>query len=69
MQQFPLTDLFIDLFEFAVHVSGDKLVHLQEHFLTVYTALVQCNDVAAKDGRVCRPKHVEQIQIDQYKDQ
>ena len=40
MQQFPLIDLFIDLFEFALHVSGDKLTHLQEHFLTAYTALV-----------------------------
>ena len=24
--------IFVDLFESAVHVSGDKLVHLQEHF-------------------------------------
>jgi len=40
-------DSFIDLFEFALHVSGDKLAHLQEQFLIVYTALVQCNDVAA----------------------
>ena len=32
MQQFPFTDIFIDLFEFAVHVTGDKLAHLQEHF-------------------------------------
>jgi hypothetical protein len=34
MQQIP----FIDLFKSALHVSGDKLSHLQEHFLTVYTA-------------------------------
>ena len=34
MQQSP----FIDLFKSAVHVSGDKLAHPQEHFLTVYTA-------------------------------
>jgi len=47
IQQFPPIDLFIDLFEFALHVSGNKLVHLQEHFLTVYTALVQSTDVAA----------------------
>ena len=48
MQQFTFIDLFIDLFEPALHVSGDKLVHLQEHFLTVYTrtALVQCTDIA-----------------------
>jgi len=37
MQQFSFIDLFIDLFESAVHVSGDKLDHFQEHFLTVYT--------------------------------
>jgi len=96
MQQIP----FIDLFKSALHVLVDKLVHLQEHFLTVYTALVQCTDIAAdrwqvemevhinlskvgrnigalyqsciysqktasEDGQVCRPKHVEQIQIDQ----
>jgi hypothetical protein len=34
MQQIP----FIDLFKSAVHVSGDKFAHPQEHFLTVYTA-------------------------------
>ena len=33
MQHFP----FIDLFKLPLHVSGYKLVHLQEHFLTVYT--------------------------------
>ena len=48
MQQFPLIDLFIDLFEFSLHVSGDKLTQFQEHFLTtVCTALVKCTDVAA----------------------
>jgi len=46
MQQIPFIDLFIGLFEFALHVSGDKLAHLQEHFLTVYTVLVQCTDIA-----------------------
>ena len=86
MQQFSFIDLFIDLFKSVLHVSGDKLAHLQEHFLNVYTALVRCTDIAAdrpaaisvhrtkavytakiapEDGRVCRPKHVEQIQIDQ----
>ena len=44
MQQFSFIDLFIDLFEPALHVSGDKLVHLQDHFLTVYTALVSWTD-------------------------
>jgi len=34
MQQIP----FIDLFKAALHVSGDKLAHPQDHFLTVYTA-------------------------------
>jgi len=34
MQQIP----FIDLFKSALHVSGDKLAHPQEHFLTVYTS-------------------------------
>jgi len=34
MQQIP----FIELFKSALHVSGDKLAHPQEHFLTVYTA-------------------------------
>ena len=31
----------------VLHVSGDKFAHPQEHFLTVYTALVQCTDTAA----------------------
>jgi len=34
MQQIP----FIYLFKSALHVSGDILVHPQEHFLTLYTA-------------------------------
>jgi len=34
MQQIP----FIDHFKSALHVSGDKLAHPQEHVLTVYTA-------------------------------
>jgi len=40
MQQIQFIDIFIDLFESALHSSGDKLAHLQEHFLTVYTAFV-----------------------------
>jgi len=44
MQQIP----FIDLFKSASHVSGDKLVSPQGHFLTVYTAFgIQCADIAA----------------------
>jgi len=53
MQQIP----FIDLFKPALHVSGDKLTHPQEHFFfTVYTALVQCTDIAA--DRCIVPKAV-----------
>ena len=29
---------FINLFNSALHVSGDKFARLQEHFLIVYTA-------------------------------
>jgi len=47
MQQIP----FIDLFKSALHVSGDKLAHPQEHFLTVYTAFVTMH------GYCCRPVH------------
>ena len=32
MQHFSFIDLFIDLFESALRVSGDKLARLQEHF-------------------------------------
>jgi len=32
MQQHSFIDLFIDLFESALRVSGDKFAHLQEHF-------------------------------------
>jgi len=93
MQQFSFIDLFIDLFVSAVHVSGDKLAHPQEHFLTIYTAFgtmhrhccrpvilspvgtnigtlcctraVETVKSAPEGGRVCRPKLVEQIHIDQ----
>ena len=37
-QQDATTFYFIDLFNSALHVSGDKFAHRQEHFLTVYTA-------------------------------
>ena len=89
MQQIPFIDLFFGLFESALHVSGDKLAHLQEHFWLYVQLLVQCTDIPAgrqqyrciipkavytvksapEDGRICRPKHVELIQIDQWKDQ
>jgi len=32
MQQFSFIHLYTDLFESALHVSGNKLAHLQEHF-------------------------------------
>jgi len=48
MQQFSFIDLFIDLFESAVHVSGDKLAHLQEHFrLYIQLWCVQYTDIGA----------------------
>ena len=37
-QQDAATFSFINLFKSALHVSGDKFAHPQEHFLTVYTA-------------------------------
>ena len=73
-QQDATTFSFINLFNSALHVSGDKFAHSQEHFLTVYSVLVQCTDTAAdscivpkavytvknapEDGQICRPKHV-----------
>jgi len=45
MQQIP----FNDIFKSALHVSGDKLAHLQEHFLTVYTAFAKMHRYC------CRP--------------
>ena len=64
MQQFSFIDLFIDLLESVLHVSADKTRPSSGALLTVHTGLVQCTDIAA-DGRVCRPNHVEQIQINQ----
>jgi hypothetical protein len=44
MQQIP----FIALSKSALHVSGDKFAHPQEHVLTVYTSTafgtMHCND-------------------------
>ena len=36
-QQDETTFSFINLFNSALHVSGDKFAHPQEHFLTVHT--------------------------------
>ena len=38
-QRDATTFSFINLFNSALHVSGDKFTHPQEHFLTVCTAL------------------------------
>ena len=40
---------FFNLFNSALHVSGDKFAHHQEHFLTVYTAF------GTVHRRCCRP--------------
>ena len=37
-EQDATTFSFINLFNSALHVSGDKFAHPQEHFLTLYTA-------------------------------
>jgi len=47
MLQIPFTDLFIYRFESALHVSGDKLAHFQEHFWLRIQLLVQYTDIAA----------------------
>ena len=81
MQRFSFVELFIDLFENAVHVSGENLAHFQEHFWlyiqiwysapvgsnigALYQSSIYTVKGAPESGRVCRPKHVEQIQIDQ----
>ena len=44
-------------FNSALHVSGDKFAHHQEHFLTVYRLYIQSKS-APEDGRICRPKYV-----------
>jgi len=48
---------FIDIFKSALHVSGDKLAHPQEHFLTVYTAFGTMHRyccLPARMGGFCR---------------
>jgi len=64
MQQFSFIDLFIDLFESALHDSGDKLAHQQQYRCIVPNLYVQ-SKVLLKMGEFCLPKHVEQIQVDQ----
>ena len=60
-QQDATTFSFLNLFNSALHVSGDKFAHPQEHFLTVYTALgtMHSNDELyinkiQQDATVCR---------------
>jgi hypothetical protein len=36
-QQDATTFSFMNLFNSALHVSGDKFAHPQEHFLTIYS--------------------------------
>jgi hypothetical protein len=50
-QQNATTFTFSNLFNSALHVSGDKFAHLQEHFLTVYTAF------GTMHRRCCPPVH------------
>jgi hypothetical protein len=38
LQQDATTSPFINLFKSALHVSGNKFAHPQEHFLTAYIA-------------------------------
>ena len=40
---------FINLFNLALHVSGDKFTHPQEYLLTLYTAF------GTMHGNCCRP--------------
>jgi len=44
MQQVP----FIDLFKSALRVSGDKLAHPLEHFVTVYASRQQYRCIVPK---------------------
>ena len=46
-QEDARTFSFITLFKSALHVSGDKFVHPQDHFLTEYTAIGTMNRSAA----------------------
>jgi len=64
MQQFSFIDLFIDLFESGLRVSGEKLAHLQEHFLTVYTAFGTmrrycCRPVGSNIGALYQKLYVQ----------
>ena len=52
-QQDATTFSFINLFNSALHVSGDKFAHSQERFLTY-----KQSKSAPEDGRICCPKHV-----------
>jgi len=66
MEQFPLIDLFIDIFvsEPILLPTGDKVTGRQQYRCIVPKLYIQSKG-ALEDGRICRPKHVQQIQIDQ----
>ena len=44
---------FIYLFKSALHVSGDKLAHPQEYFLTVYTETCRADLKRSINGICC----------------
>jgi len=60
-QQDAKTFSFINLFNSALHVSGDKLAHPQEHFLTLYTAF------SAMHRHCCRMVHCTKSCINSQK--
>ena len=50
---------FINIFNSALHVSGDKFAHPQEHRCSaLYQKLYIESKSAPEDGRIFRPKHV-----------
>jgi len=59
MQQIP----FIDLFKSALHVSGDKLAHPQEHFLTVYTAFGTMEPVGSNIGALYQKLYIQSKRV------
>ena len=51
------TFTFINLFKLALHVSGDKFAHSQEHFWTVYTAFGTIH------RHCCRPQRSAAVSV------
>jgi hypothetical protein len=51
---------FINLFNSALHVSGDKFAHPQEHFLSVYTAFgTTVAPVGSSVGALCQKLYIQ----------